>query len=65
MTTAEDLIHQVLENKAHSGFAAVAGKIARERGVSKEQANAILASKTRAASASAHTKNPRLNKVRG
>lgn len=48
----------------HPGFAAVSKKIQGE-GYSKKTANAILASKTRSASKSAHKKNPRLNKVKG
>jgi hypothetical protein len=50
--------------KKHPGFKAVQSKIESE-GYSKEAAGAILASKTRAASASAHKANPHLNKVKG
>lgn len=50
--------------KAHPGFKAVSKKIQNE-GYTKKQANAILASKTRKASASAKRKNPRLKKVKG
>lgn len=49
---------------AHPGFKAVAKKIQGE-GYSKKAAGAILASKTRKASASAKRKNPRLKKVKG
>lgn len=48
----------------HPGFKAVQGKIERE-GHSPKVAGAILASKTRKASAKAKRKNPRLNKVKG
>lgn len=48
---------------AHPGFKNVASDIARKQGVSKERADAILASQTRKASASAKKKNPRLKKV--
>lgn len=47
----------------HPGFKAVAKKIADEQGVSLEQANAILAARTRGASASAKKHNPKLKKV--
>ncbi len=48
----------------HPGFKAVQSKIQKE-GYSKEQAGAILASKTRNASKAAHKANPRLNRVKG
>ena len=51
-------------SKAHPGFAAVKGKIEKE-GYSAKSAGAILASKTRGASAKAHKENPRLNRVKG
>lgn len=51
-------------SKAHPGFKAVRNKIASRMGVSKEQASAILASKTRGASAAAKKKNPKLKKVK-
>lgn len=51
--------------KAHPGFAAVQSKIAKEEGVSKDRAGAILASASRKASAGAKRSNPRLNKVKG
>lgn len=47
----------------HPGFKAVQGKIAQKYGM--KSAGAILASKTRNASAAAKRKNPRLKKVRG
>ncbi len=50
--------------KAHPGFAAVQKKIQGE-GYSKKAAGAILASKTRNASASAKRKNPNLKRVKG
>jgi hypothetical protein len=51
-------------NKVHPGFKAVQGKIESE-GYSPKVAAAILASKTRNASASAHKANPHLNRVKG
>lgn len=53
------------KSKAHPGFKAVQSKIAKQRGVSKERAGAMLAASTRRASASAKKKNPRLKRVRG
>ena len=52
------------KGKAHPGFKAVQSKIEGE-GYSKKAAGAILASKTRNASAKAKAKNPRLNRVKG
>lgn len=52
-------------SKAHPGFKAVARGMARSQGISQERADAELASRTRAASAGARKKNPRLNRVRG
>jgi hypothetical protein len=50
----------------HPGFRAVAEKIAREKGVSKERASAMLASGTRKAiKKGAAKKNPNLLKVKG
>jgi hypothetical protein len=48
----------------HPGFKSVQNKIASE-GYSHKIAGAILASRTRHASAAAHKSNPRLNKVKG
>lgn len=48
--------------KKHPGFKSVQKKIEGE-GYSKKAAGAILAAKTRNASAAAKRKNPRLNKV--
>lgn len=48
----------------HPGFKAVQKKIEGE-GYSKKAAGAILAKKTRNASASAKKKNPRLKRVKG
>jgi hypothetical protein len=48
----------------HPGFKAVAKKIEKKEGVSKERADAILASKSRNASPAAKKKNPRLNRVK-
>ena len=53
-----------MASNAHPGFQAVAAKIAKKAGVSMDRAKAILASKTRNASAAAKAKNPRLNKVK-
>lgn len=47
----------------HPGFKAIQAKIQGE-GYSKEAAGAILASKTRSASAAAKKKNPRLLRVK-
>lgn len=47
----------------HPGFAKVAAGIARRGGYSMDAARAILASKTRHASAAAKRKNPRLKRV--
>ena len=51
--------------KAHPGFKAVAKKIAKKQGVSKESAGAILAAGARKASPAAIKKNPALKKVSG
>jgi hypothetical protein len=51
--------------KQHPGFKAVAQKIAKKEGVSKERAAAILAASSRNASSGAKKANPRLNKVKG
>ena len=48
---------------AHPGFKAVANSIARKQGIPIERARAILASRTRGASAAARRKNPHLNRV--
>jgi hypothetical protein len=50
---------------AHPGFKAVQSRIASQEGLSKKAAGAILAARSRSASASAHKINPRLNRVRG
>lgn len=52
-----------MAGKAHPGFKNVAAGIARKEGISNQAASAILASKTRNASAAAKRKNPRLKKV--
>lgn len=51
-------------SKNHPGFGKVKEKIEKE-GYSEKSAGAILASKTRKASASAKKKNPKLKKVKG
>lgn len=48
--------------KKHPGFKAVRSKMAKKYGM--KAAGAILASKTRRASASAKRKNPKLRKVK-
>lgn len=52
-------------SKAHPGFQAVARKIAQKQGVSPDRAKAMLAAKTRHASAAAKRRNPRLKRVKG
>lgn len=47
----------------HPGFKAVQGQIAKKYGM--KAAGAILAKKTREASAAAKAKNPRLKRVKG
>ena len=54
-----------MEKKAHPGFKAVAAKIAKKQGVSKDRAGAILAAGARKASAKAVKANPNLKKVKG
>lgn len=49
----------------HPGFKAVAASIARKQGLSDAKAAAILASRTRGASAEAKRANPRLRRVKG
>ena len=51
-------------SSAHPGFKAVQAKIARKEGISKEEAGAELASRTRNASAKAKRANPRLKNVK-
>ncbi len=53
-----------MAGKKVRGFKKVASKIAREQGISKERASAILASASRKASPAAKKKNPRLKKVK-
>lgn len=47
------------------GFKKVAKKIAKQQGIPEENARAILAAKTRAASPAAKKANPALKKVQG
>ena len=54
-----------MDKKAHPGFKAVAAKIAKKQGVSKDRAGAILAAGARKASAKAVKANPNLKKVSG
>lgn len=51
--------------KAHPGFASVAAGISRNQGIPMAGARAILAKRTRMASAAAKKRNPRLMKVKG
>ena len=51
--------------KAHPGFKAVAEKIAKKQGISKDRAGAILAAGARKASTKAVKANPNLKKVSG
>ena len=51
--------------QSHPGFKNVATSIAQRNGLPIERARAILASRTRQASAKAKKKNPRLKKVLG
>lgn len=52
-----------MKTKKHPGFKAVQNKIAKQDGVSKKEAGAILASATRGASKEAKKANPKLKKV--
>ena len=52
------------KSSKHPGFKAVASKIAKKEGVSKERASAILASASRGASAKAKKANPKLKRVK-
>lgn len=56
---------EMKHSKEHPGFDAIVARIMREKGVSKESAQKILASSTRNASPEAKRKNPRLNRVKG
>jgi hypothetical protein len=51
------------KSKAHPGFKAIQGKIAKKYGM--KRAGAILAAATRRASAKAKKANPRLKRVKG
>jgi hypothetical protein len=53
-----------MAKKAHPGFKAVQKDIAKREGISPKRAGAILASRTRNASAAAKRNNPRLNRVK-
>ena len=52
-------------SKKHPGFQAIQNKIAKQPGISKQEAGAILASAARNASKSAKKSNPKLKKVNG
>lgn len=49
--------------KGHPGFQNVQAKIARQQGISKKSAGAILAASSRGASSAAKKRNPKLKKV--
>lgn len=55
---------KVKKSKKHPGFKAVQRKIAGKENLSEAAAGAILASRTRNASASAKKANPRLARVK-
>lgn len=50
--------------KSHPGFAAVAAKISKQKGIPMDRAGAILAASTRRASAASKKVNPRLKRVK-
>lgn len=51
-------------SKKHTGFAKAAAKIERKEGLSKDRADAILASASRHASSKAKKANPALKRVK-
>ena len=53
-----------VKNKKHPGFKAIQQQIAAKQGIPMENAGAILASRSRAASTAAKRSNPRLMKVK-
>lgn len=53
------------ETPAHPGFNAVKKQVAAKEGVSEDEAAAMVAAKSRNASAAAKAKNPNLKKVKG
>jgi hypothetical protein len=61
--------HNLMKHGEHSakhpGFKAVQARIAKKSGVSEKAAGAILAARSRSASAGAHKANPRLARVKG
>lgn len=54
-----------MKSKKGMGFKKASEGIQKKQGVSKKQADAILAAGARKASAAAKKKNPNLNKVKG
>jgi hypothetical protein len=52
------------KSKAHPGFKAVAASMAKKQGISVKRASAMLAAKTRGASAAAKKRNPNLKRVK-
>jgi hypothetical protein len=61
----ENLLKHGYHTSKHPGFKAVAAKIASKQGLSAKAAGAILANRTRSASAGAKKANPRLKRVKG
>lgn len=51
-------------SEKHPGFKAVQSSISSKEGISEKAAGAILASRSRGASANAHRANPRLKRVK-
>lgn len=57
-------VKKIKHTEKHPGFSAVASRISKKEGVSKEAAGAILANATRKASAKAKRANKNLNRVK-
>jgi hypothetical protein len=53
-----------VKNKKHPGFKAIQQQISAKQGIPMENAGAILAARSRAASSAAKKSNPRLMKVK-
>lgn len=65
VSNGKETIMASKKSAAHPGFASVQKKIAKEEGVSKDAAGAILANAARNASPQAKAANPKLRKVKG
>jgi hypothetical protein len=65
MAVAEKENEEQEEKSEHPGFKKVQASIAKQQGLSRKAAGAILASRSRGASRSARKANPRLNRVKG